>query len=70
MKISTGIEYALNLDSTPEIKHINFKWDQFTNDGEDFVTISNDERYKISKELRANLELHQNTPLIPIKTKP
>lgn len=70
MKISTAIDYALNLNSTPKMNKLTFTWDQFNNNGEDFVTIDDNERYKMSKELRKNLDLKQDTALLPIKTRP
>lgn len=70
MKISTAIDYTLNLNSTPKMNKLTFKWDQFNNNGEDFVTIDDKERAKMSNELRKNLDLKQNAALVPIKTKP
>lgn len=70
MKISSAIDYALNVESTPKVEKLSFKWDSFSYNGQDYVTISLKERSKLSKELRKNMGLKQDSLLTPIKNKP
>ena len=70
MKISTAIDYALNVKSTPKIKKLSFNWDSFDYDGQSYVKLSMKERAKISKQLRKSMNLDEDSALVPIQNEP
>ena len=70
MKISTAIDYAVNVKSTPKIKKLSFDWDSFDYEGQSYVKLSMKERAKISKQLRKSMNLDEDSALVPIQNEP
>lgn len=70
LKVSEAVNRINSANGLPEMNTLEFEWDSFSYQGQDFVHLTDHERYKLSQKFRKNLDLNQDDPIIPMQLLP